>query len=152
MLDKEELIEDIELFEKLDIKYLLEELDKNSHYDFTNSKQQPIELESEMVELIRQSLILLVQKDDDFAQNVYEASLEVDKQNKVADITVAGVVLGAGVTLLVCLLKGNKDNGGDVYGANHNEGEIDYHLHVDGIDKEEFKTIIKECLDNANAS
>ena len=147
MVNREALIEEIELFEKLDIKYLLEELEKSSDPKFTNSKQQPIELDEETSELISESLIVLIEEDETFAQTVEEALIEVDKRNKVADIELISIAIGSGATLLICLLKGRSK--GDVYGVLHSEGEVDYHLHLDNIDKDDLKEIIKECINES---
>ena len=149
MVDREALIEEIELFEKLDIKYLLEELEKSSSVQCSNPSQEPIVLDEEMVELISQSLIMLIEEDEAFAQAVEEALIKVDKRNKVADITIVGVAIGSGVTLLICLLKKRDSGGGNVYGAMQNDGEIDYHLHIDDMDREEFKEILKECINES---
>lgn len=150
MKKKEELIEEIELFEKLDIKYLLEELEKTSNPKFTNPSQQSIVLDEETTELVCQSLILLLEEDELFSQTVENAMVEVDKRNKVADIGIAGIAIGSGITLLLCLLLKKGDTSeGNVYGAMQNDGEMDYHLHVDNIDREEFKEILKECINES---
>jgi len=147
MVNREALIEEIELFEKLDIKYLLEELEKSSSVKCTNPSQEPIVLDDEMVELISKNLIVLIEKDEAFAQAVEKALVEVEKRNKVADIELVNIAIGSGVTFLLCLLKCKGK--GDVYGAMQNDGEIDYHLHIDDMDRDEFKEILKECINES---
>jgi len=147
MINREELIEEIEIFEKLDVKYLLEELEKKSSLDFSKSTQKALVLDNEITELIIKSLILLVKEDETFALDVQEAMLEVNKRNKVADIAIAELFIGTGIGFLLGLLI--KRGNGNVYGAMQNDGDIDYHLHVDNIDKEEFKKIIKECINES---
>jgi len=150
MMNKEELIEEIEIFEKLDVKYLLEELEKNSSLDFSKTTQEPLELNNEVSELIIESLVLLVKKDEKFSFEIQKAILEVNKRNKVADIAIAELFIGTGIGFLLGLLM--KKNSGNVYGAMQNDGDIDYHLHLDNVSQEDLKGIINNYLDDSNES
>jgi len=149
-MNKEELIEEIEIFEKLDVKYLLEELEKNSSLDFSKTTQEPLELNNEVSELIIESLVLLVKKDEKFSFQMQKAILEVNKRNKVADIAIAELFIGTGIGFLLGLLM--KKNSGNVYGAMQNDGDIDYHLHLDNVSQEDLKGIINNYLDDSNES
>jgi hypothetical protein len=150
MMNKEELIEEIEIFEKLDVKYLLEELEKNSSLDFSKTTQEPLELNNEVSELIIESLVLLVKKDEKFSFEIQKAILEVNKRNKVADIAIAELFIGTGIGFLLGLLM--KKNSVNVYGAMQNDGDIDYHLHLDNVSQEDLKGIINNYLDDSNES
>lgn len=149
-MNTEELIEEIEIFEKLDVKYLLEELEKKSALDFNQTTQTPLKLTNELSELIVESLIILVKNDKKFALDVQSAMIEVNKRNKVADIAIVELFIGTGIGFLLGLLI--KRDSGNVYGAMQNDGDIDYHLHLDNVSSDDIKNIIKNYLDDSNES
>ena len=149
-MNTEELIEEIEIFEKLDVKYLLEELEKKSTLDFNQTTQKPLELTNELSELIVESLIVLIKNDEKFALDVELAMIEVNKRNKVADIAIVELFIGTGIGFLLGLLI--KRESGNVYGAVQNDGDIDYHVHLDNVSSDDLEGIIKNYLDNANES
>jgi len=85
MLNPDELIDEIELFEKLDFKYVLEELRKNNSYNTNNT----ITLDNKTMELIRNSFSILVKEDNLFAKLFQKALENSQNKNKVADITIS---------------------------------------------------------------
>jgi hypothetical protein len=147
-MTRDELIEEIELFGKLDIKYLLEELNKNSDTELT--EPEPIPLDEEAAKLIQKALIVLVKEDHEFAQAVETALTEVDKKNQPADITITTVLISSGISFLVGYVVGKSR--GDVYGAMQNDGDIDYHIHLDNMDSESLKSILKEYMEENDVS
>jgi len=66
MVDKELLIAEIKWFDKLDIKYILEELEDS--YNISYESDETIVLRSETVRIILQALRFLIEFDDEFAQ------------------------------------------------------------------------------------
>ena len=80
IVDKAKLIEEIELFGKLDIKYVLEELFGSSY-----TQSNAVAVDSEMLESIIKALYFLIQHDEEFAQRFQKALILVEKLNKVAD-------------------------------------------------------------------
>ena len=84
MLNHDELIDEIELFGKLDVKYILEELRKDNSY----STNDTLILDNQTVELIRDSFSILVKEDNIFAELFQKALENSQNKNKVADITI----------------------------------------------------------------
>jgi hypothetical protein len=79
-VDKAKLIEEIELFGKLDIKYVLEEL-----FGATSTNVESVTLDSERLESIIKALTFLIEHDKKFAKRFEKAFSKVEKLNKVAD-------------------------------------------------------------------
>ena len=83
MLNKKELIKKIELFDKLDIKYILELLQKSKEIDSVDKR---IELTSDISELVRECLSILVEIDDIFIVEFQKALDKLKEQSRVGYI------------------------------------------------------------------
>jgi len=78
-----ELIEKIELYEKLDVKYILKELERS--YAIHHFSDENIPLNNEHVELIIKAFSFLIEFDEEFFQKFQDAKEIIETKNKVAD-------------------------------------------------------------------
>ncbi len=99
MVDKEKLLEEIELFGKLDIKYVLEEL--KSSYKLPYNSNEYLTLDEEVTETIIKVLYFLIEHDDEFVDKFQDALKKVESKNKVADTEIKDILLGEGEIYLL---------------------------------------------------
>ncbi len=106
MLDKKELLEEIEIFEKLDIIYILEVLQNKLDDNNEIRADKTIELDSNMIETIKELLSALVRHSDNFRKIFNLALVEIDSYNKVANIDIEDTNISKeNIEFLYALLK-----------------------------------------------
>jgi len=110
MVNKKALIAEIELFGKLDVKYVLEALRDSSSaeivYGDINIFNTPIVLNDDDLEFIKECLSLLVELDNDFSLAFQKALVQVDIHNKIANIEIqSNEIPQKDINLLYALLQ-----------------------------------------------
>jgi len=111
VVDKKALIAEIELFGKLDVKYVLEALPRDTFLPIVYGYGKSVKLSNNNIEFFKECLYTLIELDDDFSKDFFIALNKVSQKNKVANIDKQNTSIAPrDIELLYYLLKQQTDS------------------------------------------